>query len=138
MIARFVAAAAIVFTIPAPPPLNDERMLDAIKADENWDGHTRGAAGEWGAFQMTPGVWHKYSRLSQRWATPAQERVVARLHLRWVREQLRANHLPDKPWFIAAAWAAGVDAVKHRTMARKKIEYADRAEVLYEAGKSWP
>ncbi len=133
MISRLVAAAVIVFTIPEPPPLNEERMLDAIKAVENWDGRTPGAAGEWGAFQMKPDVWRKYSKLSQRRATPAEERIVARAHLHWVRGALRSNRLPDKPWFIAAAWGAGVDAVKTRTMSPRKIDYADRAETIYDS-----
>lgn len=123
----------ITFQIPKPAVLDEERMLDAIKSTENWDGRTRGKAGEWGAFQIKPDVWRKYSKLSERWATPEQERLVARLHLRWVRSQLVDNHLPDKPWFIAAAWAAGVTAVNNRSFSREKQAYADRAEAIYES-----
>ena len=63
---------AIHFTLPRPPALCLDRMADAIRAVEGAGLRTRGPSGEWGAWQVMPKVWRKYSRRMQ-WSAPEQE-----------------------------------------------------------------
>jgi hypothetical protein len=134
MITTLLASAVIVFAVPEPEKLDIERMLDAIRGAENWDGKSTGHAGEYGPYQMTPEVWRK-SRMGWkkdiREATPDEWRAAALEDLRFRIVSLEINHFRVTPFLAALAWTAGVRAVITHTASRAKADYATRAERLY-------
>ena len=136
MLTAFLAAAAVTLTIPPPPKLDVERLLDTIAAVENWDGKTTGAAGEWGAFQMTPATWkHCRGTLHKtiRQATPSELRTAAREELLFRMATLQINHHTLTPFLVGLAWGAGVSAVLKDSASDAKREYALRCAAVYEA-----
>ena len=135
MLTAFLAAAAVTLTIPPPPKLDVERLLDAIAAVENWDGKTRGAAGEWGPWQMTPEVWKRCRgniRKTLQMAEPHELRAAAREELQFRIATLQINHHVPTAFLVALAWGAGVRATLDGKATEKKREYARRVETVYE------
>ena len=135
-------AAAVTLTIPEPPKLDVERMLAAIVAVEAWDGKSTGAAGEYGAYQITPAVW-KLTRIgstrTMRQATPSEHHAAAREELLFRIAALQMNHVRITPTSAALAWCAGVSATINGTASKVKLAYAERAENLYrDAQKTKP
>lgn len=136
MLAGVLAAAVITFSVPQPPKLEVERMLDAIAGAENWDGRTPGAAGEWGPWQMTPAVWKHCRgtlRKSLQQATPSELRTAAREELHFRIVTLEMNHEPITPFIVGLAWTAGMSATLKNTASRVKHDYAHRVANIYEA-----
>jgi hypothetical protein len=125
------APPAIVFTLPARPQLCLPCMVEVIRQVENWKPGTVGRAGERGYWQLTPGVWRRYSRSPQWSATEEEQRCTAAKYLADIRAELIANGVPETPFFIALAYGAGVKATMRRTMPAAKLDYAQRAENLY-------
>lgn len=123
-----------VITLPllVPAPLDAERILDCIRAVENWDGRTAGRAGEWGHWQMRPKVWAHYSSVPQVRASPQEERRVAREHLAWIRKTLHGQAVKETPYAIALCWTAGTETVLRAAASPQKRDYATRARALYE------
>jgi hypothetical protein len=109
-------------------------MAEAIRLVENSGWRQRGKYGEWGAFQIMPSVWRRYSRHLQWNATEAEQRRVARKYLEDIRAELHRNGFPDTPFFYALAWNAGVRAVVARRAPARKIDYAERAANTYADG----
>ena len=116
-------------------PIDEGKMLDSIRQVENWDGKTLGAKGEWGPWQMTPGVFHDYIRtpvgVKVRTATKTQLREAAVKHLAWLFGMLSEHHLPVTPYAIGLAWGAGFEAVRTNSASPAKRDYAQRCENLY-------
>jgi hypothetical protein len=138
MISAVLAAAVITFSVPQPPKLDVERMLDAIAGVENWDGRTPGAAGEWGPWQMTPAVWKHcrgtlHKTLQQ--ATPSELRTAAREELHFRMATLEINHHKLTAFLVGLSWTAGVKATLSNTATDAKREYAKRVEAIYESSK---
>ena len=138
MISSVLAAAVITFSVPQQPKLDVERMLDAIAGVENWDGHTKGAAGEWGPWQMTPTVW-KHCRgtlhKTMQQATPSELRTAAREELHFRIVTLEMNHETITPFIVGLAWGAGMTATLKNTATRAKHDYAHRVANLYDVPK---
>ncbi len=134
MIMTLLAAATVTLTIPKPPEVDVERMLDAIAACENWDNKTAGAAGEWGIFQMTPASWtHARGSLRKtiQQATPSEMRTAAREELLFRMATARINHVEPTPFICGLLWTAGVSATLKHTASQAKRAYATRCENLY-------
>jgi hypothetical protein len=117
-----------------------DRVLEAIRSVEHWDGRSVGASGERGPWQMTRDTWRQFSHHPFHWAGGRgkwffeEQRAVAYRYLLWIETQFEhANH-PITPYSLALAWTAGVNAVLHnepRRPSRAKHDYAERAENLY-------
>lgn len=119
-------------------------LVEAIRMTENWDGRSRGAAGERGHWQITPAVWAQFTSEfapesfdkadGRSGYCVALQRRVALAYLTWIRRRLLDVQMPPTPYFIALVWAAGFDSVfrkhPHRPSAAKR-DYAERAENLY-------
>ena len=135
MITAMLATAAITFSIPPPPVLDCDKMLNAIKSVENWDGHSTGAAGEIGPYQILPKTFRQYSTVNRRACSPEFMRMVCMKHLLWLVGEIRKHHHSVTPFSVALAWTAGVNAVWAKTVAEGKFGYAERCEAVYGAGK---
>ena len=133
MIASLVACAAM--TIQILMPLDRPKMLEAIAKVEAWDGKTKGKAGEWGRYQMTPGIFHQYVRLpvgvTVRTATHAQLHEAAVKHLDWIIDALTEHKLPVNAYTVGLAWGAGFEAVRTNSASAMKRDYAQRCANLY-------
>ena len=139
MIAALVLACATVHvTISPPKPLDLERMLEAIKQVEAWDGKTRGKAGEWGPWQMTPEVWHYYTTKSMTWATPFQLRTNARRELVRLSEQIVCLRQPVTAFNLALAYGGGLRLIGRKEVPAAKLDYAQRVENCYQDGLQRP
>ena len=134
MLSALLASAIVTLTIPAPPKIDVEKMLDAIAGAEAWDGKTVGKAGEWSAYQLTPAVW-KHCRgtlnKSMRQATPSELRAAAREELQFRIVTLEINHITPTPFLCGLAWSAGVSSVLRNTASQAKLDYATRTANLY-------
>lgn len=119
IVVRAASYSEIKYPTIHPDPLDLERLVWAIKQVENWDGHTRGAMGEWGAMQMRPAIYKRYAN--------DELGYVQKL----VDEARSLNRLPT-PWLIGLLHNAGYPAVaKHRAHAAK-LDFAQRVENCYE------
>lgn len=134
MLLSLIACATVTLTIPKAPEIDVERLLDCIAQVENWDGHSAGAAGEWGEFQMRPEVWQHCRgalRKTMKQATPSEHRTAAREELLFRMATLEINHVKATPYSAALAWTAGVAAVVNQTAREEKRAYAKRVVNLY-------
>lgn len=126
---------------PTRSPCDIDLMVEAIRQVENWDGHSRGAAGERGPWQITPSVWDECSDKPFSWADgrsnseKTETRRVAREKLYRISARLtHAGYLPDA-YTVALVWSAGWDAFFYRhprSPSKAKRDYADRARNLYD------
>lgn len=130
--------AVIKFVLPAPPDFNVDREVDVLRLVEHWDGHTRGAAGEWGHWQFTPPLWRSLSRQPQRTASVGEQRQAAKRHVLWIVQQLPSLNLPKTAYSVGLVWAAGYKNVAAGRIWRSKIEYANRVRNLYDDPSSGP
>ncbi len=135
MISSLLACAVITFAIPKPAELDVERLLDAIKDVEAWDGKSTGAAGEYGPFQITPAVWiHcRTVRKTMIQATPSEHRAAARAELLFRIATAQINHMTVTPYICGLLWGAGVSATIGHTASPAKHEYATHVMNCYEA-----
>ncbi len=124
------APPAIVFELPVPS-VEEQPMLDAIAAVENWRPGSVGRSGAWGKFQILPATWRQYSRLPQRSASQAEERRVAGELLHDIRTGLKSLKLPISSYWVALAWRSGIANIANRRVQPEWRDYADRAETVY-------
>jgi hypothetical protein len=117
--------------------IDSTKMVESIRIVEN---STKiGRAGERGPWQILPSVWRQYSKRPLAWASSKQSACVAEqkrvvlAHIHWIREQLRTINLPDTPRSIALIWGAGFENVRRETIKPEKLDYADRAQNIYES-----
>jgi hypothetical protein len=123
--------ANVKFTPPQVDKLCFEKMADAIRAVENSGERQRGAAGEWGTFQIMPQVWRRYSKRRQWDAPPAEQRRVAIAHLKVLAEKLELGGFSPGPRTLALAYNAGETKVLRGTVPRASYVYAGFAENIY-------
>lgn len=112
------------------------KMIQTIVLVEN--SNRPGKAGEQGPLQFLPSVWRQYSKTHISWASSrrpecvAEQHRVARVHIAWIRAQLKAIGLaPDEPYNIALVWTAGFDTVRLGKTSEAKRDYAGRAHNIY-------
>jgi hypothetical protein len=128
--------AAPTVTVPTyQPPINNELLLKAIAATENWDGESVGAAGERGPWQMLPSTWAMYSdspfpRTRWEWHSAEANRVL-HMHASWIRDQMDKKHLKRTAWVFAAFWKGGYGRVMNNRLRTVDKAYADRAQNNY-------
>jgi hypothetical protein len=122
------------------PHFDINRMADALRMVEHWDGQTRGSAGERGPWQFTLQVWQQHSSMPFEWAEGyrvvqrEEQRRVALDHIRHLQTMISFSKLPVNAYTVALAWTAGVSATVHHEPHRPskaKRDYARRAENLY-------
>lgn len=120
--------------------LNIDLMLEALRQVENWDGHSRGADGERGPWQITPAVWCKYSEKPFAWAdgtspeAKTEQRRVAREHVYDITLWLESENTRPAPFNVALIYSAGWSAYAHglpHKPSKAKRAYARRAANLY-------
>lgn len=126
--------AAIILTIASVDSL---RMAMVIEQVENTKTEQVGGDGERSRFQITRGVWEKYSRFPFRDASSlrphcrAEALRVALRHIDYIKATLSATNLPVNAYNVALAWNAGITATLTGTASARKRDYAKRAENLY-------
>lgn len=128
-----------------PDDVDLDLMVSALRQVENWDGRSRGSAGERGYWQITPAVWSQFSD-----ARPFQyadsrspgaveiQRTVASVYVLWIRRRLIEGNMRLTPYNFALVWSAGWDCVFHHrphSPSKAKRDYAKRAVNIYEAQK---
>lgn len=115
-------------------------MLEAIRQVENWDGHSRGAAGERGPWQMTRPIWQVLTDKPFDWADSPnldhqiESHRVAREWVYEIRKLLRNRKLVATPYNVALVWTSGwgVFSFYHpKPVSAAKKDYAQRATNLY-------
>lgn len=86
------------------------RAVDALREREGYRGR-RGALGEEGPWQLMPQTWamHMPGIAFAEARNPAQARVCAVRHVRWLAAQLEARGVDASVFNIAAAWNAGLE-----------------------------
>lgn len=119
------------------PPLDNDRLLEAIKGTEDWDGDSIGAAGELGPWQMLPLTWHTYSHETMpytrgAWDEAEPQRVI-HAHASWIRDRMERLHLPQTPYTFALFWKAGYGRVTKHKLRGVDRDYASRAQNIYTA-----
>ena len=135
-----VGFVTIVHAAGGERELNVDAMVEALRQVENWDGHSRGAAGERGPWQITPAVWNQFSDQPFSYAESrapwcrSETRRVAREYVLWIHRRLSDAKLPAGPFTVALVWTSGWNAYfyhsPHKPTRRKK-DYAERARNLY-------
>lgn len=101
---------------------NDARLLDAIAQVE---GHKWSDAG--GRYAIRYAVWSDRTRLPYRFAS--QERFaapVARKHLAWLRNALKAQGIAATPYMLAGCWRAGLTRFTSGRAPASHRDYATR------------
>jgi hypothetical protein len=120
---------------------NIDVEIEALLRVEGWDGHSRGASGERGYWQITPDVWKQFSQgLSFAWAgrsdpmAKAYQRSVALAYVNWIKDNLERAKRDVNPYMVSLVYGAGwhsvINGKPHRPTAFKK-DYAQRATNLY-------
>lgn len=139
----FITVAILCVSLRAamPKPRCDiDVMVEALRQTENWDGHSRGAAGERGPWQITPAVWKRYSNLpfgcadGHSNADKTEQRRVAREFVYAIMHRLSLANRDRDAFTVATVWAAGWDCYFYWTPhkpSKAKFAYARRAEALY-------
>ena len=130
------------FTMAGEPksPLDIDKMVEALRMCEAWDGRSRGASAERGPWQITPGVWHQYSHMpffsgeGTSMQERSEQRRVAREQVYWITQRLANANVKCDPYNVALVWNAGWASFfygsPHKPSARKR-DYAKRATNLY-------
>ena len=111
---------------------DETRMLAVIRQVETGDDSSvRGAAGERGAYQITPAVWHQHmgAQPFSDAAIPAYADACALKHLRWLADGMRRAGVSPTPARLALAWNYGLQGALRREM--RLTDYARRAANLY-------
>lgn len=117
--------------------INFDRMIDAIKGAENWDGRSIGAAGELGPMQFRSSTWFDYSSKPFHWAlgrTPLAKEELDLASHRHIQRLLHYCSILGKtptPYLVALLHTAGFGAVRTKTCSAAKKDFAERAANLY-------
>ena len=116
--------------LPAPA-LELERLLDAIRAVEQWDGRD-GAAGELGPYQIRAATWRQHMgglpfalAREERWG-----RECARRHMTWLRRHLAAAGIEPNPFNLTLSYNAGLETVLRGRAPERAYRHARRVENL--------
>lgn len=140
VIILFIAITCVMLASAASPrpPIDVNIMVDALRVTENWDGVSRGAAGERGPWQITRAVWMQYSNHPfthcESKAFIDEQRLVVKFYVAEIISQLVINDQNDTPFAIALCWCAGPRCAIHhspRAPSEAKCEYASRAQNIY-------
>lgn len=118
-----------------PDPEAEDRLLAAIAQVETGTIDTTrpclriGKRGERSAWQITSATWKRYETAPFAAASPnaATAELVARLHLRWLEQELRRQGLFPTVYFLALGWNGGPGAWRREGNASvKRNDYAAR------------
>lgn len=122
-----------------PPALDVKRLIEAIKAVENWDFHTPGQHGEQGRMQFTQARWAEFTKVPLWWAashTPHQIRETERVEVRYVThlsEEAKRLGRPQTAFIIGLLHTAGYEAVRMKSYSMRKTEFAQRVQTIYDS-----
>ena len=145
LIGAIVVVAALLVMAPfvsagEPKEFDIDRMVEAIRLCENWDGRSRGASSERGPWQITPAVWHTYSTMpffcaeGKTISERTEQRRVAREQVWWITQRLAHANKPCTPYNVALVWNAGWSSFFYGAPSKpspRKRDYAKRATNLY-------
>lgn len=114
-------------------PPTDIQLLHAISIVESNDNPAAvGKAGERGRHQIHPLTFADYSKVPFADADEAELLRVAKSHLAWLGERLKANHIKVTPYFLAIAWSAGIGRAVTGKYQASHDNYARRVVALVE------
>lgn len=119
------------------PNLDLDKVVEAIRIVEAWNGRSVGAAGEVGPFQFKASVWAEYSDQPFAWAwgshpvQKAEQRAAARRLVAWIDAQLKDVPLPRTARSIGLVWTNGLTAAKRHKVSSAKRDYAQRVANIY-------
>lgn len=114
---------------PTEPVLDHARVLACILAVEGnpW-------SREGGGYGFTITTWRQHTTLPYRYAKiPAYANTVAKKHLKWLMESLKADGFATAPYFIYACWLHGLEGGE-LCVQSGKCDRAQRCENLYWSG----
>ena len=140
--AGFILLAAVVFLFTnlffgEDKTIDIDRLAKAIATIENWDGHSVGAAGERGKYQISLSVWSQHTNktfvlaASNHPLAVAEQREVVIKHLEWIKGCLPGLKLKRSAFDIALVYTAGYGNVAAKRISPEKRDYANRVATIY-------
>jgi hypothetical protein len=120
------------------PKLDLDRVVEAIRIVENWDGVSVGAEGEVGPWQFKKSVWIEFSDKPFSWAwgdwpeQKAEQRAAARRYVAWIDQNLIHLPLPRTAASIALVYTNGWGNTKRKKITAAKRDYSRRAQNIYD------
>lgn len=129
----------IALGMPCYVSANVSDLLHAIAIVEtNNNGKLIGTHNERSRYQITRGVWEKYTSYPFELASSDTEEVriislmVAKKHVEWIQKQLKANgYNPTNPTYIAVVWNAGWSRFKASDVELHSVKYANYVVNIY-------
>ena len=128
--------------ITVPPlsvPLDNVKLVAAIRLTEAWDGHSEGRAGERGPSQIKLITWKQHTKAP--WAHAVyhtagdriEYREVELAHAAWIRDVLESKRhpMPQTAYQFALIWRAGYRNVLKGNVTAQEIDYAERCANCY-------
>lgn len=140
---KLLSSIALIFgLVPAKPSPKEKMdvacMMTAISAVENTRYDQIGMAGERSTFQLTRTVWLTHSDLPFEIASQndakslAEVRRVVQAHIAWCRARFPRLHYPNTPYHVFLVYKAGFERCLLNKVRTKDVEYAKRANNVYE------
>ncbi len=126
------------FPIPYTPPLDNAKLIIAIRRVENWDGYSEGKHGERGPSQIKLITWKQHTKRAWRHALymTTEDQLIYRevedAHGSWIRDVIGSRRLPDTAYTFALCWRAGVHNVLDHNITPEERSYAQRASNIYQ------
>lgn len=114
------------------------RMIRAIKMTENTPIDFIGGFGERSEYQFRRTTWEQYSKMpferasSQDHISQSEVTRVAIAHCKWAMAALRGLHMRETPYAVALVWKNGYGNVERLHLSSDGIDYARRAQNIYE------
>lgn len=113
-----------LLALPLRATLNESVLLDAIADVETGNRDVRGAAGERGAYQLTPAV---ASRVG------GYDRRAAHRWLKIVLKDMKRHSIDINVWNVGCVWNGGLTAVRRNRVADSTHDYANRLASTYQS-----
>jgi|HubBroStandDraft_1064217.scaffolds.fasta_scaffold02417_9 hypothetical protein len=133
------AAPIITVREMAPKPLDNIKLIKAIRQVENWDGESEGFHGERGPSQIKMMTWRQHTKVA--WIHALYRTAFDRLeyhevecsHAAWIRDVMENRRLPQTAYTFGLFWKAGYKNVINATLKPADRDYAVRVQNIYEA-----
>lgn len=134
---------------PVEPKIDVQRLIEAIKQVENWDGYSIGKNGERGSMQFKEGTWQQFTKLPFWWADSsyitesrafrkeskeikAHRETVERLYVSWIiSKALPALRLAPTVYNAALVHVAGYGTVEKHAFNTHQTDFANRVTNVY-------
>lgn len=118
---------------PTPPVLRAIGIVEsANKQHPEGDPSRHGREGELGLYQFTLATWRQHtSEPFVNALIPGRATAIAKLHLAWLAERLRANGIEPTTENLILAWPGYKAVINHRVTAPRK-DYGQRTLAIYQ------